>query len=263
MLKRFGTYKITFLAVLVLAALLGGREVIGQVPDQKLKEKIQAYNSDPKVPTLDPTQIAEKDARQQATIRQSKEAYAQWLEEFKNSGVNPVSLAWSELGGFYAPGPNSIDEAVREAKLIAKGMATRVEFRVVGSSPQSVVTFRVDEVLAGQAEASIRLIFGGAPIPGPDTKNLADARIGYYAVEPLLLPGEEAILLLRQHHIEPDAYSGLAWTGINRIQGGVVKANIVEGESISSLAHSTLRTLFNGRPAAEVVELLKAAIAKN
>jgi hypothetical protein len=124
-----------------------------------------------------------------------------------------------------------------------KGMAIKVEFRVAGTTPQSVVTFRVDELLAGQPEGTIRLIFGGGPIPGPDPKNFAAARIGYFAVEPLLLPGEEAILLLRQHHIEADAYSGLPWTGINKIQGGQVKANVVEGENVASLASLPLSTL--------------------
>lgn len=264
-MRSLSSIKFTFFVAITLAVLIGVSEVVGQVAsdDEKLAEKLEEFERTKNQPTMDPTAIAQKDASQQAAIAAFQGVYKDWLEDFKKSGVDPRTLAWGELGGLYETSPETVDAAVRESRLVISGVATSVDFRAGGSLPQTVVTFKVDEVLKGDVGGTIQLVFGGGPMPGPEIQNFEDARIGYWAVEPLLLPGDEAILLLKDYRGNETGLAPQAWTGVNKIENGSVKANLNVGEQVQDLSSSKLRSEFHGKTKAELLSLLRAAIARN
>jgi len=158
--------KLTILAALLVAALIGGWAVLSQTPtssqtptpEERLAEKIRHFNAvKNQPPTLDPTAIAEKDARYQRQIAAFYEGHVTWLEEFKKSGADLGSLPWKEMEAYTNPPVSTIDEAVREAKLIVSGTATHVDFSATGiGQTRAVVQFRVDEVIAGIASDTSR-----------------------------------------------------------------------------------------------------------
>jgi hypothetical protein len=179
---------------------------------------------------------------------------------FKTRDVDLRSLPWVESGAFYAPGPSTIDEAVREAKAIVAGTATKVDFRASGFSTATSVQFRVDEVTAGTAESVIELVLGGGPVRNPRN---GEAAMAYNAPAPLLLPGDEAILILNAHPRNPGALVPQAFTGINKLQNGVVRASKHPGEDLATSPMAGSRKLYDGLPKAEFIALLKEVIARN
>jgi hypothetical protein len=271
MAKPFTSFKVTLLAGFLVVALIGGWVVLSQTPtssqtptpEEKLAEKIQHYNAvKNQPPTMDPTAIAEKDARQQRQIAASHEEYARWLEDFKVSGVDLRSLVWKEMEAYTRPPVSTIDEAVREAKLIVSGTATHVDFSATGiGQPRAVVQFTVEEVLLGTADDTIEVTFTGGPMR--DGRS-GEPVIGYHAHSPLLLSGDKAVLILIP---SSPAYPGLlfpqGYTGVNKIQDGLIRASKHRGENLATLPMAGPRKLYDGLPEAEFIALLKEVIARN
>jgi hypothetical protein len=271
MSAQYVNLKLTLVAGLLLAALIGGWVVLSQTPkssqtptpEEKLDEKIEHFNAvKNQPPNMDPTAIAEKDARYQRQIATIHEDYARWLEDFQASGVDLRSLVWKEMEAYTRPPVSTIDQAVREAKLIVSGSATQVDFSATGiGQPRTVVQFRVDEVLAGAADDTIEVTFTGGPMR--DGRS-GETVIGYYADSPLLLPGDEAVLIFVP---SSPAYPGLlfpqGYTGVNKIQDGLIQASKRDGEDLSTSRSAGPRKMYDGRPKAEFIALLTEAIARN
>jgi hypothetical protein len=85
MSAQYVNLKLTLLAALLVAALIGGWVVLSETPtssqtptpEEGLAEKIRHFNAVKNQPTtMDPTAIAEKDARYQRQIAASHEEYA-------------------------------------------------------------------------------------------------------------------------------------------------------------------------------------------
>jgi hypothetical protein len=267
--RQYVNLKLTLLAALLVAALIGGWAVLNQTPtssqtptpEERLAEKIEHYNATKnQPPTMDPTAIAEKDARQQRQIAASQEEHARWLEDFKTRDVDLRSLAWLESGAFYDAGPSTIEEAVREAAAIVSGTATQVEFRASGFSTTALVQFHVAEVIAGTAEDVIELVLGGGPVRNLRT---GEAALAYNAPAPLLLPGDEAILILNAHPRNPGVLVPQSFTGINKIRDGIVRASKHGGEDLATSLVAGPRRLYDGVSKAEFIALLKEVIARN
>jgi hypothetical protein len=151
-------------------------------------------------------------------------------------------------------------KAVREAKAIVSGTATQIDFRASGFSTTALVQFRVDEVLAGATENVIEFVLGGGPVRNFRT---GEAALAYNAPTPLLLLGDEAILILNAHPRNPDALVPQASTGINKIQNGVVRASKHPGEDLATSPMAVPRKLYDGLPKAEFIALLREVIARN
>jgi hypothetical protein len=268
MSAQYVNLKLTLVAGLLVAALIGGWVVLSQTPtssqtptpEEKLAEirHFNAVKNQP--PTMDPTAIAEKDARQQRQIAASQEDHARWLEDFKTRDVDLRSLPWVESGAFYAPGPSTIDEAIREAKAIVSGTATQVDFRASGFSTAALVQFRVDDVIAGTTENLIELVLGGGPVRNHLN---GEAAIAYNAPAPLLLLGDEAILILDEHPRQPGVLVPQVNTGISKIENGVVRASKYPGQDRIASWSADPRSLYDGRSKTEFTALLREAIARN
>jgi hypothetical protein len=259
----------TFLAALALLSVFGVVHLLSQSPGQvssqsasseeKLAEKIEHYRQVSQTPTMDPTAIAAKVAEFDRQMAAQAQSYREWLEGFKASGVDPATLRRTDMGGLYASGPKTIDEAVSSAVLIVKGLVTDVEFRADHPMPQAFVSFEVKEVLKGQAGPTLNLVFGGGPLPAAHSGAYKDAALGQWDVEPLILPGDEVVLLLKPYSGNESGYAALAWSGVNRLEKGRVAASVAD----ESETHSTAKTLFYGWTESELIRLLKEAVARN
>lgn len=128
-----------------------------------------------------------------------------------------------------------------------QGRAIDIEFSY-SLTGRALVTFEVDETLKADGEIAdaITLQFGGGPVQHPHDRNRAV--LAYLEPAPLLLPGDEALLLL--HETEEGRYEVQLATGVNRIANAAVQ----------SLEGSPLSDHFDDRPLAEVIELIKGAL---
>jgi hypothetical protein len=141
MSAHYVNLKLMLFTGLLVAALIGGWVFLSQTPtssqtptpEERQAEKIRHFNAvKNQPPTMDPTAIAEKDARYQRQLAAFQEDHARWLEHFKTRGVDLRSLVWKEMEAHTRPPVSTIDEAVREAKLIVSGTATHVDFSATG-----------------------------------------------------------------------------------------------------------------------------------
>ena len=236
-------------------------QVSSQSPtsDEKLAEKVEHFRQTSQTPTMDPTAIAARVAEFDRQMAARADHYREWLEGFKASGVDPATLPRSDMGGLYASGPQTIDEAVSSAVLIVSGVVTDVEFRAVDHWAQAFVTFEVKEVIKGEAGPTLNLVFGGGPMPAAHSESYKDAALGQWDVEPLVLPGDEAVLLLEPYSGNESGYGAVAWSGVNRLENGRVVASVTDEDE----THSTLKTLFHGWTEGELITRLEVAIATN
>lgn len=163
----------------------------------------------------------------------------------------------------YTRGPvSTLDEAVREAHVIVSGTATHVDFSATGiGQPRAVVQFTVEEVLAGSASDTIEVTFTGGPIRDGRSDEPA---IGYFVHSPLLLPGDEAVLILVPSSPQyPGRLFPQGYTGVNKVRNGLISASKREGQDLATLPMADVRKLYDGLPKAKFVALLKEAIARN
>ena len=114
-------------------------------------------------------------------------------------------------------------------------------------------------MIKGQAGPTLNLIFGGGPVPAAHSRDYKDAALGQWDVEPLILAGDEVVLLLEPYAGNESGYGAVAWSGVNRIKNGRVAASVAP----ESETHSTLKALFYGWTENELITRLKEAVSRN
>lgn len=256
----------TLLGLVALVSLFGASQVLSQTSDPPpLEDKVRRIEELDKLPdVVDPTTFAKQIQEHEEAAESARQEYIKWLDEFNRSGIDPRSLHREEIGGLSLPGPASVDEAVGKADAIVSGTVVGVEFEPVPAGPESyarpwtVVRFKIAETIKGNGFGEeVSIVFGGGPMLSPSHSAPV---LGYYAVEPLLLEGDSAILLLleteryppyAEHY--PDSYYPQAWTGVNKIEGGRVQ----------TLEHSAFRSTLEGDVVAEVLQVLAGAVSGN
>jgi hypothetical protein len=133
--------------------------------------------------------------------------YRAWLDDFIKSGNDPRSLERIEISASYPEPLPDLDSAAKDAELIVRGVAKSVRFEPYGGA---YVTLEVQQTVKGNsASKEIVIHQAGGPMPWRDYKS------GYLAVgenEWLLLPGEEALLLLSSDR-QPGTYRVQSFTG--------------------------------------------------
>jgi len=88
--------------------------------------------------------------------------------------------------------------------------------------------------------------------------------IGYYAHSPLLLPGDEAVLILVPSSPQyPGMLFPQGYTGVNKVENGLIRASKREGQNLATSPVADARRQYDGRPRAEFIALLKEAIARS
>jgi hypothetical protein len=226
--------------------------VLGQEGDDRHKGKQQLLEATDAMPdVIDPTAAAATAAAGNAGTELADKNYELWLEDFYRSGIDPRSLEWVELLGDFGPPVDTLDKAVDAAALIVSGMATNVEF-LPGAHGlgEARVTFAVDAVVKGaglMSDNEAVVVFGGGPHPDPTGES--KALMGYFAPAPLLLEGDQAVLLLKSSGKSPGTYVAVPSYGVNKVVSSTVTAT--EGSPVEGL--------FNGKLPEEVLGFLDAA----
>jgi hypothetical protein len=238
----------------VFLTLVVAEEAFSQTPDDNHgydKADIERQiSSMPDV--VDPAAAAAMSAKLNADRQLAHENYVNWLDDFNKSGIDPRSLERLEEQVDFAPPPATGGEALKAATLIVSGTATNVEFR---PSPHDVgeviVTFAISDVASGNVSGdSITLSFGGGPHPVPESLGEPhNAVMSYLPAAPLLLPGDQALLLLGPAASGNAQFEPKAWFGVNPIEGGSVTTNEA----------SPLRSMLEGKSVDEAVQSLKIA----
>jgi len=118
-----------------------------------------------------------------------------WLNEFVAEGRDPreLPLAIIEVDS-WGP-PMTLPRAQREAQFVIQGRVLSTSYfsdaRALGN-PYSIATVEVDRVVKGKIRAStIEVLQGGGPVSNPQGGSLSQ-----FPGDPLLLPGDNVILLL-------------------------------------------------------------------
>ena len=114
--------------------------------------------------------------------------------------------------------------------------------------------------LQRQSFTSASLLVGGGPVRNPRN---GEAALAYNAPAPLLLPGDEAILILNAHPRNPGSLVPQVNTGISRIENGAVRASKHPGQELIASSSADPRSLYDGRTKTEFIALLREAIARN
>jgi len=190
----------------------------------------------------DPAVVQELREKYSMGIQDSIAFQAEWLEGFLQNGTDPKSLEWKPFTGQAGdPGGNSLEESLRRADVVVHGTAQAAEFW----PGQTIVTFAVITRVKGsdiESGDEIRVAFPGGPTYEPASK---EGVVGYVPALPLLLPGDEAILVLQQADSSNGevelTYYPQTWTGIYKVvsqrveavEGNIFGGQDVHGRSVS------------------------------
>jgi hypothetical protein len=143
---------------------------------------------------------------------------AAWVTDFNDDDIDLRSLPKGESLADYAPPLDTLEASVREAEVILVGTATTVTFE----GYYAFVAFEIEHALKGPVSKEITFVQGGGPRPDPEWKK---ATLVEAPADPLLLPGDRAVLLLN-YYAEPGWYEAQPWTGQYRLnEDGTISAN--------------------------------------
>ncbi len=159
--------------------------------------------------------VAIQDSKKEFTAR-----YAAWLADFAASGRDPRSLKRVEMLVTALDPQPDLATAVRNASAIVRVHAESVEFNASGSA---VVTLSVTGSAKGTPGRSIRIVQAGGPAPDAQW---GIGTLGYAASDPLLLPGDDAVLFLEGPYAD-GSYGVQSYTGSYLVNDGKLEA--VEG----------------------------------
>lgn len=226
---------------LALAALLLGvtTGIAGaSASGQSNADPQKAHRSDPAANMTGEEQLAEHE-RLWAEYMQKYEA---WLAEVVAGDMDFSKVERVELQLFSEAPRGSLKDAVRDARLIVVATVDRVEFL---PSATTIVHLRVGMTLKGPTVPQLAVLQPGGPQPGgPDWQGVVLAQS---LAEPLLLPGDSALLLLdhdgAQYHIQ-------AHTGELRIDN--LQVNALDTHPASSR--------LDGRTLGEVIDMILAEV---
>jgi hypothetical protein len=143
---------------------------------------------------------------------------AAWVTDFNDDDLDLRSLRKGESSADYAPPLETLEASVNEAEVILVGTANTVSFE----GYYAFVVVDIEQTLKGSVSKEITFVQGGGPRPDPEWKR---ATLVEAPADPLLLPGDQAVLFLR-YYPEPGWYEAQPWTGQYRLnEDGTISAN--------------------------------------
>lgn len=175
---------------------------------------------------------AERQAAEQAAFEQFQQRRAAWIEAFQASGRDARDLPRAALLASYAPPKPTVAAAADAAARVVSGRVESVRFTPSGTA----TVFRASDGTA------VELVQNGGPEPA---ENFVDGTLAYAENAPLLLPGDDAVLVLERG---PGGTLEIqSWTGLYVVRDGRVTA--VEG--------NPFKASVDGRTVAELLALLR------
>lgn len=211
---------VAFGLVLVAASLLGGNSVLG--------------SSGNKVPNNPEAGLS--DSQRQALHNAAHARNSQFLREFVSGGRDPHSLPAIRVETYAAP-PLTLASALSAADTIVQGRVRTVTFvdNPSGGMPIATATVDVTRNIKGSTSAVITVQQLGGPVAHGSSGALAE-----FDTDQLLLPGDEAILMLKA---VGEVFHPLPGAGVNLIENGQVEAE----------ASNPFGALFTGRSVDDVL----------
>ncbi|HCF99717.1 MAG TPA: hypothetical protein DEV93_04145 [Chloroflexi bacterium] len=177
-------------------------------------------------------------SEQQAEVNAAHAANNQFLHEFEAQHRDPHSLptVWIES---WATAPVTLNLAAQNADLIVHGRVGNVAFapNPSGGMPLSTAVVRVIGVVKGQPPQSVTVDQMGGPVAQKPNGALVQ-----FDKAPLLLPGDEVVLLLRRGATgEPlhEVYgAGAYFVHSGAITGENAERYGVSGQSLTQFLHT-------------------------
>lgn len=182
------------------------------------------------------------DAQKQTMVDRVHERNAAFLRDFVRRYGDPRTLPVIKVHS-EGQGPATLQEAISQAPTIVRGMVTDTSFvsNPSGGMPLATASVATVEVIKGNAPVALQVRQQGGPVA-----QYAGGALTEFDTDPLLLPGDDVILLLVPGR---DGYlHTIPQDGILYVVGDVVRAE--DGSPIS--------VQVSGLPVADVLRLLRS-----
>jgi hypothetical protein len=160
------------------------------------------------------------DQQRVAIVAQAHARNARYLQDFAAQRRDPHSLPVIKIPSF-APLPLTMDQALSQATLVVHATVRAVTFQAnpSGGLPLATATVDVLQTARGRAAPTITMLQLGGPVAEGSGGALAQLD-----TDPLLLPGDDVLLLLHPSPATPGLYRTVLGAGVNKITNGTVRA---------------------------------------
>ena len=155
-----------------------------------------------------------------AIVAQAHARNARYLHDFAARRRDPRSLPVIEVQTF-APAPPTLKQALSQATLVVHATVRTVTFQANpgGGMPLAAATVDVVQAAKGRPAPVLTVLQLGGPVAGG-----AGGALAQLGTDPLLLPGDDVLLLLRPSPAAPGLYRTVCGAGVNKISNGTVRA---------------------------------------
>lgn len=134
---------------------------------------------------------AERDAKYQSLQAGYDVRYAAWLQSDAARSLDLSTLKHEATMAVYPPGAENLDDAVDAADIAVEGTVTKTTFIPYGT----ITEFTVNQVPKGDVTGTIMVLQQGSALYAHG-KNFEEPYIGDGDAQPLLIEGDQAVLLL-------------------------------------------------------------------
>lgn len=155
-----------------------------------------------------------------AIVAQAHARNARYLHDFVAQRRDPRSLPVIEVPT-YAPPPRTLKLALSQATLVVRATVRTVTFQTSpgGGLPLATATVDVLQTAKGRSAPVLTVLQLGGPVAEGTGGALAQLD-----TDPLLLPGDDVLLLLQPSLATPGLYRTVTGAGVNTITNGTVRA---------------------------------------
>jgi len=201
---------------------------------------------DPRADPLAGATDAEKDAFFKAASANAEERSRAFIDEFVRLGRDPSRYERAGVMALVDPGAFTLPEAVEVAEVIVVGTVVAVSIDTSTASVWANVDMAITESVLGETGATFRFRQYGAP-----ARDGVRTYIAQLDADPLLRPGDQALLILEEDGHGSGVYRVMPWIGHYRIVDGRLQA----------LEANPVKAEMDGRPLADAVAELRALSA--
>jgi len=163
--------------------------------------------------------VGRSDAERAATVAQLKDRNAKWVEEFVSGGRDPRQLPIVQMDTWSA-GASSLAEARSQSTAVVSGTVLSTTYKADPNNlTESVATVRVNGIGRGAPPETIQVHQVGGPAWSPTGGELQELQ-----GDPLLLPGQDVVLLLAPASTSSDSYTTVYGAGVYWITSSGLRA---------------------------------------
>ena len=155
-----------------------------------------------------------------AIVAQAPARNVRYLHDFAVQHRDPHTLPVIEIPSF-APPPLTLTQALSQATLVVHAKVRTVIFQgnPGGGLPLATATVDVLQTAKGRPARTVTVLQLGGPVAEGSGGALAQLD-----TDPLLLPGDDVLLLLHPSPATPGLYRTVLGAGVNKITNGTVRA---------------------------------------